>query len=861
MAALALVTWLCGAFLLPHAIKDAGIRWGIAATAGAVLAGFLALWGQSLAADGRRAASDGVDQREAAGQPARTVTGAGDVKVTFKGGTFHQQVSISRDAQTILQSLSPAKADGPLLADKPAGGDIDAAVVPGHDASRDLLIFGLPHRRDDFFPRAELQDLNTVLASVKTELRSKVVIVCGPSGFGKTTLVSQWAYHVLNQDESFFEACYFLDLRGFSRLPPITADVALDTILNLNSLTSAVPETTELRAHRFRTLAADQRMLLILDNVFDEEALEHLVPKAGCSLVIITTRQPGLLKFRKKTGIRSDLIDVKLLSPEDSKGLLRRALGSQVADHPESVEELVVACSGWPLRLGEAAAIVYSKRQTLAQVADAFGRRPTRSPESPEAFDTSLDLLSEDAKHVFRLLSLRRSQDIDKYSVALLAESNETAAATALKDLLSVALIRPDNDRYAMHDFFYDYARTRFAEDETPATEQAAFARLLRGYYGCVNYAFDWRNQRNPMVDAKYLAEWESADPAGKAAVERYDKPEQWFDAERANLVYLVQRASTMSPLPPWAPHLAFSMFYFLDVGRYWAEWELVTDLGYQMAEALDDAWVQARLLRNIARLKWVRVRDYSDTLRLDSSRNASSNRAELDQCEAALRVYEDSDRIYQEQELQHPEAAAAEHPREAATVRRELADVYLEQARLDHNVSFERAVRAYRDAEATFRRYEHWENPVASLSVPLSVAYRHLRRFDEAENCLKVALKNAGPPDERSRPRNVGTYCFALLRQAELQAERYLAQKGGRPTPEVVLGHYDEAAAAFRDHGYLLPEARTLVWKGKFLEKLGDFARAKAVWTEAHGFLISAEPNEGRVVQAWIEGLPEDDY
>ena len=98
MATFAVVTWLCGAVLLPHDLKDPGIRWGVAAAAGAVLAGFLALWGQSFAADEQHKESDdGAGKEKAAGQAGGSVTGPGDVKAVFKGGIFHQPVTVARD--------------------------------------------------------------------------------------------------------------------------------------------------------------------------------------------------------------------------------------------------------------------------------------------------------------------------------------------------------------------------------------------------------------------------------------------------------------------------------------------------------------------------------------------------------------------------------------------------------------------------------------------------------------------------------------------------------------------------------------------------------------------------------------------
>jgi tetratricopeptide (TPR) repeat protein len=368
-----------------------------------------------------------------------------------------------------------------------------------------------------------------------------------------------------------------------------------------------------------------------------------------------------------------------------------------------------------------------------------------------------------------------------------------------------------------------------------------------------VNYAFHKKNPDNPMVDAPYRQDWEKSDPLGKAVVDKESKVQdgkddaaQWFEAERASLVDLVQRASAMSPSPSRAPHLAFSLFYLLEAGGHREEWEQVTERGYQMALELDDVWAQARLMRNIARLEWTEVRDESDALKLDSSRDTQADHAGLERCLRAISLYEKSDALYQQCDA---------HPREAATVRRELADVYLEQARLDPDVPFERAIQAYRDAEQLFSQYEHSENPIGSLNVPLSVAYRHMGMYHEADRCLNTALDYAQPPDNQSGPVHARTYCYALLRRAELRAEQYNPDQN-EPTRDTVLTSLDRAVKAFHDDNNWLFEARTLARKGSFLESLSQSGEARVVWVEALAILTRQESKEGSVVQAWIDRL-----
>jgi hypothetical protein len=103
MAAFALVTWLCGALILVHAIRDPGIRWGVAAVAGGALAGFLALWGQSFATKELHADPTGHDdlgkagRDKTAGSAAGAAAGTGDVSPVFNGGNFYDQVIVARD--------------------------------------------------------------------------------------------------------------------------------------------------------------------------------------------------------------------------------------------------------------------------------------------------------------------------------------------------------------------------------------------------------------------------------------------------------------------------------------------------------------------------------------------------------------------------------------------------------------------------------------------------------------------------------------------------------------------------------------------------------------------------------------------
>ncbi|MGW5691187.1 NACHT domain-containing protein [Streptomyces asiaticus] len=66
VAAFAVPTWLCGNIVLPSLLKDPSIRWGVASTLGAALAGLAAAWGYTFATVNQSPAPSGVSAQATA---------------------------------------------------------------------------------------------------------------------------------------------------------------------------------------------------------------------------------------------------------------------------------------------------------------------------------------------------------------------------------------------------------------------------------------------------------------------------------------------------------------------------------------------------------------------------------------------------------------------------------------------------------------------------------------------------------------------------------------------------------------------------------------------------------------------------
>ncbi|NUT90544.1 MAG: AAA family ATPase, partial [Saccharothrix sp.] len=110
---------------------------------------------------------------------------------------------------------------------------------------------------------AELAELDGLLASHPSG--GLVLVVTGPAGVGKTALALHWAHRV--RDE-FPDGQLYVDLHGYDpNQEPLGAGEVLNRFLRTLGVPSAdIPVTVEERSALFRTLIADRRMIVMLDN-------------------------------------------------------------------------------------------------------------------------------------------------------------------------------------------------------------------------------------------------------------------------------------------------------------------------------------------------------------------------------------------------------------------------------------------------------------------------------------------------------------------------------------------------------------------------------------------------------------------
>jgi DNA-binding SARP family transcriptional activator len=217
----------------------------------------------------------------------------------------------------------------------------------------------LPADLPDFTGRREM--LDQIVQDLRAGGSRRVVALVGSGGTGKTTL----AVHVGHQVRDHFpDGQIFLNLRGSD--DPMPPEEALHCLLDA----LGVPEqraagALDGRAALFRSLTANKRLLIVLDDVADAAAYEALLPN-GDSAVVCTARTsvleiPGVREYR-----------VGGLAPAEAVHLLTSLVGTdRVAGEPAAARRIVELCGYFPLAIRASAARLRARPvQRLAQFLD-----------------------------------------------------------------------------------------------------------------------------------------------------------------------------------------------------------------------------------------------------------------------------------------------------------------------------------------------------------------------------------------------------------------------------------------------------------------------------------------------------------
>lgn len=435
------------------------------------------------------------------------------------------------------------------------------------------------------------------LAQLDRMAGAGIVAITGTAGVGKTALAVRWAYRA-----RFPDGCLYADLRGYDRQQPVRPEHALAWFLRSLGVGGAdIPHDRAERAARYRTMLADRRMLVVLDNVRDTEHVHPLLPGGSGNAVLVTSRD-SLTGLVVRHGARRISLDP--LPEAEAIELLRLLIGARVTDEPGVAASLARRCVRLPLILRLVAELASTRPGSSladldAELADVTHRldrldgdgEPTIA--SRAVFSWSYRNLDQAAAQAFRLMGLHPGTHLDDYALAALAGVGLGPARAALRALSRAHLVQAaGRRRYGMHDLLRAYAAELVAQDPEQ-DRRAALDRLREQQLYGTSVAMDvlapFDRNRRPRVADPGLPLPKLADQAAATA---------WLDQERANLIAAALLADDGGR---HASRLARIIVRYLDIGAHHQEAEQL----YTRAIEAQDPAAQAHAMISLGIVCW----------------------------------------------------------------------------------------------------------------------------------------------------------------------------------------------------------------------------------------------------------------
>ncbi|MFL6126765.1 BTAD domain-containing putative transcriptional regulator [Actinophytocola sp.] len=459
--------------------------------------------------------------------------------------------------------------------DTAPGPELLAALTPVCQLPRDL---------PDFTGRDELiSELITLISNRDTPA---VVVLSGPPGVGKSAVAVRVA-HLTRP--AFPDGQLHLDLAGTSAAPRRPVDV-LPELLRAVGVTD-IPRTLAERAALLRSALTGRRMCLVLDDAVSAAQVAPLLPGAGGSAVLVTSRVmlPDL--------VGTHPVELDVLGEPEAARLLAGIVGAaRTRAEPVSAAAILRFCGRLPLAIRVAGTrLAHRRGWTLRTLADRLRDERRRLDElsvGDLAVRASVGLsyasLPADAARAFRLLGSLGPLRWPGWVVGALLDRPH--ADDVLDVLVDNHLVEPVGpDRYRLHDLLRCYAA------ELSERDGAAVGRVLAGYLARASVA---------AAGMPYFGVLPVAVPPAGDAVE-------WFEAERHTGVAMVSLAEAWGR-DDHAWRLAATFAPFFDLRGHQDDWQRTHVKALAAARRCGDRRGEAITLRNLGQVALYRD-DYAE--------------------------------------------------------------------------------------------------------------------------------------------------------------------------------------------------------------------------------------------------------
>jgi tetratricopeptide (TPR) repeat protein len=642
-------------------------------------------------------------------------------------------------------------------------------------------------------------------------------VIVGTAGVGKTALALHWAHRVRDR---FPEGQLYVNLRGYDPGPPVPPDHALDRFLrSLGVPPDAVPPDLESGSALLRSLIADRRVLMVLDNAATVAQVRPLLPGSSGCMVLVTSRDRLSGLVARDGALRLTLATLSL----DEAVALLETVTAHHRDHdaPDEVTELARLCARLPLALRIAAERAASRphmplRDLIDDLRDESVLWEALTVDDDEEADAvrtvfawSYRALPEETARLFRLLGLHPTPDFDTRAAAALAGIPVRTARRRLDALTGAHLLeQTGTDRYQFHDLLRSYAIDQVQHEESEEDRLRFLERLLDWYLHATHAAvraMDSHLRLLPLPSREDLPVPEFTDNAEAI---------RWYEIQRRNLVAATEAAASAG-LHEIAWRLPAVLGHIYAFHAPVNEWITTGRIGLDSARRAGSTTGEADLLDSLG-MAHVQAGRREEALAFHT--------AALELCER------DADAFGQAMSMngiglvhlrdERPDLARVHFDR-CLAITRELGERRWEGIALanlaDAVLGSDRPANALDLAQRALTVHRETDNRMSAFSCLVTVAdaLRALDRRDEAEphlwRALEVAQELDNPPRE----------AYALVELGEFQVESGQAGEG--------LESFHQAAALYRRIGDRAREAKAFEGAGRAYQELGRHRDAAA--------------------------------
>jgi len=465
---------------------------------------------------------------------------------------------------------------------------------------RSLPRSDLPRDTPSFTGRShELVQLIT--PATGSESAVPISAIDGMPGVGKTALAIHAAHRLADR---FPDAQLFVDLHAHTPgHPPLNPALALEKLIHaLGVGNERIPNELHERASFWRAQLTNRRVLLVLDNAFDTNQIEPLLPGTGGCSVLVTSR-------KRLTGLDAATLTLDVMPPTDARRLFFNVTkDARPMAEPTATTELLQLCGHLPLAIRIAGARMRHRRSwSVSYLATRLRDQRSRLDELraddhsvAAAFKLSYDQLPVEHQALFRMLGTAPYADIEPRAAAALHGMSSATAEEMLENLLDAHLLEQSTPgRYHLHDLLRSYAAELSAIYDSESQREAAFRRLFDHYLRTAAAAMD------------VLSPTERAHrpiPRGESSraphFPDYDAALKWLNIERVNLLAVAAKCATQGP-PAYAYLLSATLWRYYHISGFHNDALMLHTHGIAAARAAGNSRYEADSLASRGYVNW----------------------------------------------------------------------------------------------------------------------------------------------------------------------------------------------------------------------------------------------------------------